>query len=194
MARRPAPISQPPGRPLETLSADVYPTLAAVLDKDPGGHLRAELEQLLGHPLTRRAPRRRVKRIARLRSAHYVEVVLVIDISSTGVRILVQRDQPLDLAEMVRMQLVVMLPQGRRLLPVSVVRVCGRTTRTSTWAAASSRRTRYGTDRVRERNHIFGAPGDDTSDRVEDKKMTFEGDARRLRWMEFSTDRSRTAG
>ena len=104
---------------------DEYPTLSAALDSPDGEQLRVELEHLLGHALKKRAPRREVRRIARLRSSKYDEVVLIKDLSTSGVRLLVQGDQPLDMRDLMRMELSVKLPGGRRMVPISAVRICG---------------------------------------------------------------------
>jgi len=109
-----------------SLEIEHYPALSALLDGPDGTRLREELGQLIGHALKRRAPRRAIKRIARLRSGAYDEVVLLKDLSASGVRLLVQGDLPLDVRDLIEMELVVALPAGRRSLPVSVVRLCGR--------------------------------------------------------------------
>jgi hypothetical protein len=108
------------------LEIERYPALAAALDGPDGARLRVEIGDLIGHGLKRRAPRRTVKRLARLRSSTYDEVVLLKDLSASGVRLLVQGDLALDVRDMLEMQLVVALPGGRRSLPISVVRLCGR--------------------------------------------------------------------
>jgi hypothetical protein len=107
------------------LPGDRYPVLSELIDRADGAPLRRELEELLGHPVRSRAPRRPLKRIARLRAGAYDEVVLLKDLSASGARLLVPADQPLDIHSTKQMELVVRLPPGRLSLPVSVVRVCG---------------------------------------------------------------------
>jgi len=107
------------------LPGDRYPVLSELIDRADGAPLRRELEELLGHPVRSRAPRRALKRIARLRAGTYDEVVLLKDLSASGARLLVPADQPLDIHSTKKMELVVRLPPGRLSLPVSVVRVCG---------------------------------------------------------------------
>jgi PilZ domain len=157
MSRRFAVPKSAPARQSVVLDPDNFPALAAALDRDDGDHLRGELENLLGYPLKKRAPRRHVSRMARLRASNYDEVVLVKDLSSSGVRLLVQSDQPLDLREMMEMQLIVMLPQGRRTLPVCVVRLCGQEGFHFSLACRFLARG-ADTDRMVQeiRNHIFG--------------------------------------
>jgi len=96
-----------------------------MLDGPDGERLRQELEHILGRALKARAPRRQVKRMVRLIGAHYDEVVLLKDVSSSGVRLLVRGDTPFDLRDTTDMTLVVKLPSGPRRLRVVVVRLCG---------------------------------------------------------------------
>jgi hypothetical protein len=119
------PAAPAPGKMAMTLPADRYPVLSELIDRPEGGRLRLELEELLGHPLRLRAPRRPIKRIARLRGGGYDEVVLLKDLSASGVRLLVPTGEPLDIHSTKQMELVVRLPPGHLSLPVSVVRVCG---------------------------------------------------------------------
>jgi hypothetical protein len=108
------------------LPADRYPLLSELVDRPDGGRLRLELEELLGaHPIRARAPRRQIKRLARLRAGTYDEVVLLKDLSASGVRLLVPAGEPLDIHRTKEMELVVRLPPGRLSLPISIVRVCG---------------------------------------------------------------------
>lgn len=110
------------------VQAEDHPGLAAVLDGPNGARLAAELENLLGRHVTPRAARRSIKRIARLSCVgfDYDEVVLLKDMSATGVRLLIRGDQPLDVRSTLDMFLTVQLRSGRRRLPVALVRVCGR--------------------------------------------------------------------
>ena len=107
------------------LTADRYPVLSELIDRPDSARLRLELEELVGHPVRNRSPRRSMKRIARLRAGDYDEVVLLKDLSASGVRLLVPAGEPLDIHSTKKMELVVRLPPGRLSLPVSVVRVCG---------------------------------------------------------------------
>ena len=116
--------SAAPAKPA-VLAPDRYPLLSALLDRPDGAPLRLELEELVGHRIRQRAPRRELKRIARLRADTYDEVVLLKDLSSSGARLLLPADEPLDIHSTKKMELVVRLPPGRLSLPVSVVRVCG---------------------------------------------------------------------
>lgn len=125
-ASLPAVDHDAPAKPATVLAADRFPLLSALIDRPDGGAaLRAEIEELLGHRIRQRAPRRELKRIARLHADTYDEVVLLKDLSSSGARLLVPADEPLDIHTTKKMELVVRLPPGRLSLPVAVVRVCG---------------------------------------------------------------------
>ena len=110
----------------DLLSADDCPALNQALDGPDGERLGLELERLFGERMKVRAERRYVKRIARLQCGEYDEVVMLKDISATGVRLLVRGDQPLDVRHMLEMRLTVQLPERRCVVPVSLVRVCGK--------------------------------------------------------------------
>lgn len=134
-----------------------YPTLAAHLDGPDGGKLRVEIEHLLGRPLRKRAPRREIKRIVRLHAGTYDEVVLVKDLSASGVRLLLQEDCPLDVRDMIQMELAVGLPDGPRVLPISFVRLCGQEDRKVDIACRFLQEGPELEVLVREiRSHVFG--------------------------------------
>jgi hypothetical protein len=105
---------------------DEFPGLAAVIEGPDGSRLASEVARLLGGRLKTRADRRRLKRIARLSCTGYDEVVLVKDVSATGIRFLIRSDEPLDIRRTLDMRLTVQLPSGRCSFSVALVRVCGR--------------------------------------------------------------------
>jgi hypothetical protein len=102
-----------------------YPVLATVLAGPKGVALRRELMDLFAPQLHARAPRRAVRAICRLEGPGYNEPILVKDISSTGVRFLVQTDVALDLTQFADMRLHLRIASGPRVLPVALVRRCG---------------------------------------------------------------------
>jgi PilZ domain-containing protein len=102
-----------------------YPALSAALGGSRGLELRHELVRLLAPQMHLRAPRRLVRILCRLEGASYDEPVLLSDISTTGVRFLVQTDIPLDLTHFGEMRLHVKTSTGPRTLAVSLVRRIG---------------------------------------------------------------------
>lgn len=110
----------------EMLPLDECPTLAKALAGPDGARLGGELERLFHGRLKSRATRRQVKRITRLQWASYDEVVLLKDVSASGVRLSIRADQPLDLRHMLEMRLTVQLPGDRHIIPVALVRVIGK--------------------------------------------------------------------
>lgn len=102
-----------------------YPVLAAALAGPNAVALRGELMDLFAPQLRARAPRRTVRAICRLEGPGYNEPILVKDISTTGVRFLVQTDVALDLTQFADMRLHLRINSGARALPVALVRRCG---------------------------------------------------------------------
>jgi hypothetical protein len=125
----PATIETSPGPPVagdavdELLSLGEYPVLSAALRGKQGAALRAELLSALPPSFRHRAERHRVTRLGRLHTEHYDEVVMMTDISQTGVRLRVQKDCPLDLTHSGTMQLLVSTTGGHHALPVQLVRI-----------------------------------------------------------------------
>lgn len=101
-----------------------YPGLAELLNGPDGPRLGDEVARLLSGTRTR-AHRRSIKRMARLRCGDYNEVVLLKDLSATGVRLLIRGDQALDIRNMLEMRLTVQLAKERCTIPLSLVRLCG---------------------------------------------------------------------
>lgn len=110
---------------LALADATRHPVLARLLAGSEGHVLHAELLDLLAPQFRLRAPRRYVRVMARLRGPHYDEPVLLTDVSSTGVRLLIQSDVPLDLTQFGNMSLLVRTSRGPRDLAVALVRRCG---------------------------------------------------------------------
>jgi hypothetical protein len=107
----------------ELLGRGEFPRLAAALGGPDGAELREELLRVL-YRGRRRATRRQVTRVARLQGPDYDEVVLMTDISTTGVRLLVQRDCPLDVNKTGALRLVVNASGQVAAFPLELVRVC----------------------------------------------------------------------
>jgi hypothetical protein len=127
--RKGAPAARPPARTedlgLRTMVTPIdYPGLAALLDGPDGPRLVDEIARLLSGTKAR-AHRRSIKRMARLRCGDYNEVVLLKDLSATGVRLLIRGDQALDIRTMLDMRLTVQLAKERCTIPLSLVRLCG---------------------------------------------------------------------
>jgi hypothetical protein len=113
-------------RPLrELLPLSECPALSDALAGPDGARLAREIEALIGSRLRPRAHRRRLRRMARLQCDGYDEVVMLKDVSATGVRLLVRGDQALDLRRTVDMRLVVQLANTRCVMPMALVRLCG---------------------------------------------------------------------
>jgi hypothetical protein len=72
-----------------------------------------------------RAPRRPVTRLGRLQFLDEDEVVLLKDISTTGVRLLMESHPDTDLAKLARIVLCVNTDTRNHALPVAFVRWCG---------------------------------------------------------------------
>ncbi len=117
----PVPTSDDEG----VLDAIEFPRLAQLVLEQSDDRLAQELKRLLGGRFRRRAPRKRVKRTARLRHENYDEVVLLLDVSASGVRMLVPDKGPLDLSLAKQMTLQVKLDDRVHELPVAMVRVIG---------------------------------------------------------------------
>ena len=102
-----------------------YPALSAALAGPEGTRVRADLEALLRGRLKVRAARRVVTRMARLQFLDEDEVVLLRDISTSGVRLLMERHPEIDLAALPRIVLCVNTDARSLALPVAYVRLCG---------------------------------------------------------------------
>jgi hypothetical protein len=128
MTRRSSAPAQPeePSSPILGVDPLRHPTLAALLEGPHGNHLRREIEDLFGRSVRTRAPRRRARNLVRLKGDHYDEVVQLRDVSSSGVRLLLRGDVPMDLRDLAEMTLLVRLKWGITRLAVSAVRFCGR--------------------------------------------------------------------
>ena len=100
-----------------------FPAVYEALSGVRGDRLSVELHRLLSSRLLTRPPRRPIKRIARLIAGEYDEVVMLKDVSVTGVRLLLS--ETLDLKQTLDMKLEVRLPSGRHTIPLSLVRLCG---------------------------------------------------------------------
>jgi hypothetical protein len=107
----------------ELLALGEFPVLSAALRGKQGIALRAELLSALPPNFRHRAERHRVTRLGRLQTDHYDEVVMMTDISETGVRLRVQKDCPLDLTHATTMRLLVNTPGAHHALPVQLVRI-----------------------------------------------------------------------
>lgn len=102
-----------------------FPTLAAALARPEGKDLRREILAWIGPQFQMRAARRPIRILCRLEGPGYDEPVLVKDISTSGVRFLVQADVTLDLNRMAKMFLHVRVDDGSRTLAIELVRRCG---------------------------------------------------------------------
>jgi hypothetical protein len=110
---------------LSLVTAERHPGLIAALHGPDGARLGAELASLLRGRFKVRAPRRAVTRMARLKFLDEDEVVLLKDISSTGVRLLMESHPSTDLAALPRIALCVNTHTRNLELPVAFVRWCG---------------------------------------------------------------------
>ena len=106
------------------ISREDYPNIAAALDGEGGEPLRVELERLLQDRIKSRAPRRKAMKVARLQCVGFDEVVLIKDISTSGVRLLLPDGPPIALSQLADMRLLVNggAPVSLR---VAMVRICG---------------------------------------------------------------------
>jgi hypothetical protein len=111
--------------PLAVITAQRYPALAAAMGGADGERVRGELAQLLRGRFRPRAPRRAVTRLARLQFQGEDEVVLLKDISTSGVRLLMERHPSTDLAALTDMVLCVNTDTRMLALPIAFVRMCG---------------------------------------------------------------------
>ncbi len=119
-------IQVPPTDELTNLlSTGAYPRLRALLESQADPALEAELGALLQARYKSRATRKAVKRTARLRYPGYDEVVLLRDISASGVRMLVPVEPILDLAQVNSMTLLAKVDSGIKEVPLSLVRIVG---------------------------------------------------------------------
>jgi hypothetical protein len=100
-----------------------FPALTEALRGRNGAELRAELLRALPPSFRHRATRHRATRLGRLQTDRYDEVVLMTDISQTGVRLRVQKDCPLDVNHCGTMRLLVSSAGAHHALPVQLVRV-----------------------------------------------------------------------
>jgi hypothetical protein len=116
-----------PSDPTLVVTPQEFPALYAALHGPQGEAVRGELARLLGERFRMRAPRRRVAKVARLQSGTYAEVVLVKDLSASGVRLLAPRDKALDLRDATEMTLTVRLGEETHPFTIGLVRLCGST-------------------------------------------------------------------
>lgn len=114
-----------PEEPLSVITAERYPALASALAGADGARVREELGQLLRGRFKPRAPRRPITRMARLQFLGEDEVVLLKDISTSGVRLLMESHPTTDLATLSDMVLCVNTDTRMEALPVAFVRTCG---------------------------------------------------------------------
>jgi hypothetical protein len=114
-----------PDEVLSVITAEQHPALHAALAAPGGERLREELTRLLAGRFKVRAPRSPVARLARLQLESRDEVVLLKDISLTGVRLLMERHPEVDLSRQSRILLGVNTERHTLALPVAFVRVCG---------------------------------------------------------------------
>ncbi len=105
------------------VSPERYPRLVEVLSGQADERLQVELLRLLQSRFRPRAERRSVKRTGRLSHEGYDEVVLIRDISASGVRVRVPKQQPFDVAHAAFMTLSLKLEHAVHELPVTLVRV-----------------------------------------------------------------------
>ena len=110
---------------LSIITAERHPTLTAAMSGAYGPRFRAELAQLLRGRYKPRAPRRPVTRLARLQFLREDEVVLLKDISTTGVRLLMESHPDVDLLTVPSIVLWVNTETQNLSLPVAFVRLCG---------------------------------------------------------------------
>jgi hypothetical protein len=123
-----APDDSPPPAAEEVLSMvtpERHPGLHAALCGPDGPRVRAELTRLLGGRFKPRAPRNPITRLARLQFKDRDEVVLLKDISTSGVRLLMECHPDVDLARVPRIVLGVNTDRQTLSLPVAFVRLCG---------------------------------------------------------------------
>ena len=110
---------------LSIITAERHPTLTAAMSGAYGPRFRAELAQLLRGRYKPRAPRRPVTRLARLQFLREDEVVLLKDISTSGVRLLMESHPDVDLLTVPSIVLWVNTETQNLSLPVAFVRLCG---------------------------------------------------------------------
>jgi len=110
---------------LSIITAERHPTLTAALTGTYGQRFRTELASLLRGRFKPRAPRRPVTRMARLQFLDEDEVVLLKDISTSGVRLLMESHPEVDLISVPSIVLCVNTDKRTLSLPVSFVRLCG---------------------------------------------------------------------
>ena len=110
---------------LSIITAERHPTLTAAMSGAYGPRFRAELAQLLRGRYKARAPRRPVTRLARLQFLREDEVVLLKDISTSGVRLLMESHPDVDLLTVPSIVLWVNTETQNLSLPVAFVRLCG---------------------------------------------------------------------
>jgi hypothetical protein len=110
---------------LSVITAERYPALLAAMDGPGGERLRAEVIELLRGRIKPRAPRRAITRLARLQFLDEDEVVLLKDISTSGVRLLMETHPSTDLASLNDIVLCVNTDARMHALPVAFVRMCG---------------------------------------------------------------------
>ena len=123
-----APRPEPPADPVDdVLAHGGFPGLYAAVHGPDGPRIREELMRVLYGNRKRRATRHKITRVARLKAGEYDEVVLLSEISTTGVRLLLQKDCPLDVNETASLWLLVSSDDGPRALPLELVRVCENT-------------------------------------------------------------------
>jgi hypothetical protein len=120
-----SPAVEQPEEVLAVITAERYPRLVAAMEGDGGAAVRAELARLLRGRFKVRAPRRAVARMARLQFLDEDEVVLLKDISTTGVRLLMESHPDTDLAAVSPITLRVNTDARHLMLPVAFVRLCG---------------------------------------------------------------------
>ncbi|HXU80322.1 MAG TPA: PilZ domain-containing protein [Polyangia bacterium] len=102
-----------------------HPGLTAALEGPDGARVRAELAQLFRGRFKVRAPRRPVSRLGRLQFLDEDEVVLLKDISTSGVRLLMESHPEVDLMTLPRIVLSVNTDTRNHALAVAFVRLCG---------------------------------------------------------------------
>ena len=110
---------------LSLVTAERHPALVAALHGPDGARIGAELAQLLRGRYKVRAPRKPVTRMARLKFLDEDEVVLLKDISTSGVRLLMESHPSTDLAQLPRIVLCVNTDSRYHELPLAWVRLCG---------------------------------------------------------------------
>jgi hypothetical protein len=110
---------------LSIVTPERHPTLTAALNGAYAPRFRAELAQLLRGRYKVRAPRRPVTRLARLQFLEEDEVVLLKDISTSGVRLLMESHPEVDLTAVPSIALCVNTDTRNLSLPVAFVRLCG---------------------------------------------------------------------